>query len=87
MNFLSLFHVVENSLFLELSLIITIAALVAIVMRLLKQPLIISHILTGLIVGPFFLNYLQSLEIFDLFSEIGISRSLEHPPRVQVARA
>jgi Kef-type K+ transport system membrane component KefB len=73
MNFLSLFPVVENSLFLELSLIITIAALVAIVMRLLKQPLIISHILTGLIVGPFFLNYLQSLEIFDLFSEIGIS--------------
>lgn len=65
--------VFESSLFFELSLIIAIGALVAIVMRMLRQPLIVSHILTGLIVGPFFLNFIHSFEIFKLFSEIGIS--------------
>jgi len=63
----------QNSLFFELALIIAIGVLVAIIMRLLRQPLIVSHILTGLIVGPFFLNFLQSTEIFNLFGEIGIS--------------
>ncbi len=73
MNLLSIFPGIESSLFLELSLIIAIGALVAIIMRLLKQPLIVSHILTGLIVGPFFLDYLHSEELFQLFSEIGIA--------------
>jgi Kef-type K+ transport system membrane component KefB/Trk K+ transport system NAD-binding subunit len=63
----------ESSLFFELSLVIAIGALVAIVMRMLRQPLIVSHILTGLIVGPFFLNFIHSMEIFKLFSEIGIA--------------
>lgn len=63
----------ETSLFFELSLVIAIGALVAIIMRMLRQPLIVSHILTGLIVGPFFLNFIHSFEIFKLFSEIGIS--------------
>lgn len=63
----------HTSIFLELSLVIAIGAFMAIIMRLMKQPLIISYILTGLIVGPFFLNFIQSTEIFELFGEIGIS--------------
>lgn len=64
---------IQSSIFFELSLVIAIGALVAIIMRFLKQPLIVSHILSGLIVGPFFLNFLHSTEIFNLFSEIGIA--------------
>ncbi len=63
----------EYTLFFELSVVISIGVIVAIVMRLLRQPLIVSHIITGLIVGPFILNFIQSFEIFNLFSEIGIA--------------
>lgn len=73
MNLLATSSLIHPSVFLELSLVIAISALLAIIMRLLKQPLIISHILTGLVVGPFFLNFIHSTEIFQLFSEIGIS--------------
>lgn len=45
----------------------------ALIMRLLRQPLIIGHIITGIIVGPLFLDFLQSDEIFQLFSEMGIA--------------
>lgn len=62
-----------NSLFIELSILVAIATSVSIAMRLLKQPLIVGHILTGLIVGPFVFNVIQSAETFRLFSEIGIS--------------
>ncbi len=64
---------IEPSLFLELALVITIGVVVAIIMRLLKQPLIVSHIVSGLVVGPFVLNVIHSTEIFKLFSEIGIA--------------
>lgn len=73
MDFLLNPATLQASVFFELSLVITIGVLMAIIMRLLKQPLIVSHILTGLIVGPFFLNFTHSTEIFTLFGEIGIS--------------
>lgn len=73
MNLFSLGAFLHPSLFLELSLVIAIGVIVAVVMRLLRQPLIVSHIVSGLIVGPFFLNFIHSTEIFKLFSEIGIA--------------
>lgn len=63
----------EVSIFFELSMIIAIGVIMAVIMRLLRQPLIISHIITGLIVGPFVFNFIQSYEVFNLFSEIGIA--------------
>ena len=60
-------------LFAELSLVIVIATGVAVLMRLLKQPLIIGHILTGLIVGPFVFGIVHSGETFALLAEIGIA--------------
>ncbi len=60
------------TLFTEFSLLIGIAFVVALIMHLLKQPLIIGHIITGLIIGP--LVAIQvSTETFQLFSEIGIA--------------
>lgn len=60
-------------LFAELSLLIVVATGMAVVMRLLKQPLIIGHILTGLIVGPFVLDFVHSTEMLAVMSEIGIA--------------
>src|SRR3989344_2788501 len=60
-------------LFVELSLIIAIATGVAAVMRLLHQPLIIGHILTGLIVGPVVFDIVRSSETLAVMGEIGVA--------------
>ncbi len=60
------------SLFAELSIVIGVAFAMSIVMTLLRQPLIIGHIITGLLVGPMIASSL-SPDTFSLFSEIGIA--------------
>ncbi|MCX6702155.1 MAG: cation:proton antiporter [Candidatus Zambryskibacteria bacterium] len=60
------------SLFAELSIIIGVAFAMSVVMTLLRQPLIIGHIITGLLVGPIIASSL-SPDTFTLFSEIGIA--------------
>lgn len=60
-------------IFTELSLVLVIVAAVSIVMRLLRQPLILGYILTGILVGPSLLGLIQAKEAFAGFSEIGIA--------------
>ncbi|PLW79385.1 sodium:proton exchanger [Candidatus Woesearchaeota archaeon] len=60
-------------IFLEISIIIIIAAFFAGLMRVLKQPLIIGYILTGIIISPYFLNFIDSTPTVSTFSHIGIS--------------
>lgn len=62
-----------DSIFTELSLVIAIAAGVALIMRLIKQPLMIGHILTGIIVGPSVLHLVKSPATIESFSNIGIA--------------
>lgn len=64
---------VESSVFNELSLIIVVGAVMALIMRLLKQPLIIGHILTGVIAGPALLHVVKSDNTIEIFSKIGIT--------------
>jgi Kef-type K+ transport system membrane component KefB len=59
--------------FIELSVIIGITLLISGLMRLLKQPLIIGYILTGVIVSPHFLNIVQSADSIGTFAQIGIA--------------
>ncbi len=59
--------------FSEISLLIAFSAGVALLMRALKQPLIIGHILTGIIVGPSLLGFVQSPETVGLLGEFGIA--------------
>lgn len=63
----------ESSIFSELSLIIAVGAGIALIMRLIRQPLIIGHIITGIIVGPSALHLIQSAETIEIFSSIGIA--------------
>lgn len=62
--------------FLEISVILLIAFVISSLMRYLKQPLVIGYILTGIIVGPYFLDILTSIETVKLFSELGIAALL-----------
>jgi Kef-type K+ transport system membrane component KefB len=59
--------------FAEIGLLFAVAALVSLVMRLLRQPLIIGHIITGFLVGQFALGLFPDTETLELFSKLGIS--------------
>lgn len=62
-----------NDVFTQLSLVIVVAGAVSIIMRLLKQPLIMGYIITGILVGPAFLHLIREKGAFETFSEIGIA--------------
>jgi Kef-type K+ transport system membrane component KefB len=61
-----------HDVFTQLSLVLAVAVGVSIVMRLLRQPLIIGYIITGILCGPAVLNIIQDHAAFDSFSSIGI---------------
>lgn len=63
----------ESSIFTELSTVIVVVAAVSVVMRFLRQPLILGYILTGILVGPSALHLIHSKQAFDGFSSIGIA--------------
>lgn len=63
----------HSTIFAELSLIIVIAAGMAMLMRAIRQPLIIGYILTGVLVGPSVLHFVNSADTIEVFSSIGIA--------------
>lgn len=63
----------EVSLFIQLSLVLALAVGLSIGMRLLRQPLIMAYIVTGLVAGPSVLNLIHSQDAFESFSQIGIA--------------
>jgi len=63
----------DLGIFSELSLIIAIGTFIGLVMHLLKQPLIMGHILTGVLVGPSVLNIVHSEDTVDVFASLGIA--------------
>lgn len=60
----------------EISVLLVIVSLLSIVMRMLKQPLIVGYILAGIIVGPYGLKLITAIEPIELFSKIGIATLL-----------
>lgn len=60
-------------IFAELTIIIFVASFCAMLMKLLKQPLVVGYILAGVIVGPYLLNIVESTEEIELFSKMGIA--------------
>lgn len=59
--------------FTELSIVIAIGAVISLIMRLIRQPLIIGYILTGLLVGPSIFNIVNDNPTIDVFASIGIA--------------
>jgi Kef-type K+ transport system membrane component KefB/Trk K+ transport system NAD-binding subunit len=62
-----------DDIFVGLSLIIAVGAVVAMIMRAIGQPLLIGHILTGIIVGPAALKIVGSEDELRIFAELGIA--------------
>lgn len=63
----------DLSVFTQISLVIAVAAVVALIMRTLRQPLILGYILTGILVGPSVLDIVHAKDEFETFAEIGIA--------------
>lgn len=63
----------SEHIFSEITLLVAVAAGISLLMRLLRQPLIIGYILTGLIVGPATLGLVQSPEMLGLLGKFGIA--------------
>jgi Kef-type K+ transport system membrane component KefB len=63
----------DNHFFAELSIVIAIGAIISLVMRIIRQPLIIGYIITGIVVGPTVLNIATNNETLEIFAEIGIA--------------
>src|SRR5690606_3317298 len=63
----------DHSIFLQLSLVLALAAGISVLTRLFRQPPIIGYIVTGFVVGPALLDVVQAKEAFDTFSQIGIA--------------
>ncbi|MBX4181499.1 cation:proton antiporter [Candidatus Parcubacteria bacterium] len=61
------------NLFVEISLIVALATALSLVAKLLRQPLIVGYIATGIVVGPYVLNILDSKSELEFFSKIGIA--------------
>lgn len=59
--------------FLELGVIVGIAALVSLILRVIKQPPIIAYLITGIIVGPLFLNLMHSTSFIELLAHLGVA--------------
>ena len=64
------------SAFSEIAIILLVTFLISVIIRILKQPLIIGYIVAGIISGPYFLNILHSVELIELLSKIGITALL-----------
>jgi Kef-type K+ transport system membrane component KefB len=63
----------DLTVFGEVGILIGVATVVSLLMRFLRQPLIVGHIITGFLVGRFALGLFQNIETMQLFSELGIS--------------
>lgn len=62
-----------ESVFLELSYIIILTAILAGVAKLLKQPLIIAYIATGILVSPQVFDLVKSHDSIATFSQLGVA--------------
>ncbi len=60
-------------IFVELSKILVVAVFVTGFIRLLRQPVIIGYILSGIVLGPVVLNIVSSADTLSAFSQIGVA--------------
>lgn len=63
----------EQTLFVQLSLVLALAAGISVIMRLFRQPLIMGYIITGVVAGPSLFNLIHNHAAFESFSQIGIA--------------
>lgn len=67
------FSYLSNSLFYELTALLLAACVIGLFSLLLRQPMVVSFIIVGIVAGPNFLGIVQSYEHIELLAELGIA--------------
>ena len=62
-----------DPIFLEITAVLIIASLLSIFLKLIKQPVILAYILTGIVVGPLGLLTIENRDVIRFMAEIGIT--------------
>jgi Kef-type K+ transport system membrane component KefB len=62
-----------GEIFVQIGLVIAIVLAVSFIMRALRQPLIIGYIISGIIIGPFFLDMVSMGGTLQVFADFGIA--------------
>lgn len=62
-----------EEIFVQLAVIIGMAVFLAVLMKMLKQPMIIGYILTGIIAGPSILGLVIPGESIEIFASLGVA--------------
>ncbi|HVT00793.1 MAG TPA: cation:proton antiporter family protein [Patescibacteria group bacterium] len=62
-----------NNVFLDFTIILILASVLAVVFRLIKQPPILAYILAGIIIGPLGLIHIQNADLIKSMAEIGVA--------------
>ncbi len=65
--------VVESTLALDLGLVIIAATAISLLMRFLKQPLVLGYVIGGVLIGPAFLKFVVHPSEIAILSELGIA--------------
>lgn len=56
----------------ELAIVILVAAVLGIVAKLFRQPVLLAYLATGMVIGYFGLLHVKDKEVFSVFSDLGI---------------
>lgn len=63
----------DNNLFIQISTLLVATVSIAFIIRFLKQPLLVSYMIAGIICGPLFLNLLHGeAHLYHAFSNFGV---------------
>ncbi len=63
----------SEAIIFDIALILIVAAILAFVAKILRQPLIPAYVVAGLIIGPLVLGFVENMDLIYAFSEIGIA--------------
>ena len=59
--------------FFQISAIILLATIISVIVKALKQPLLIAYIITGIVVSPIMANLVETTTIFSTTAQRGIA--------------
>lgn len=63
----------NETIFIELAVILLVAFITSFIVRAFKQPIIIGYIIAGMIISPFIIKIGASQEIISVFSQLGVA--------------
>src|SRR3989338_7176906 len=62
-----------SSLLVDIGIIILFAAFLALVTKLLKQPIVLGYVVAGILIGPLVFGFITNADLITQISELGIA--------------